>query len=165
MVVTYFTPELVNESLCSLSQPGSEKRYRKQLFAEIIAKKYNRNVYIEKTEAPKNQIEFGTSFPRDFQVFYIIKNRGLEESQKFVKNIPEEAIKLAEELSLDFYEKYNPNYLTCLPKDIRNEIINKLTMAEILPYNETDWKEFIAIRDYLTKYNTVMKNLSDDFSI
>ena len=97
-------------------------------------------------------------------VFYIIKNRGLEESQKFVKNIPEEAIKLAEELSLDFYEKYNPNYLTCLPKDIRNEIINKLTMAEILPYNETDWKEFIAIRDYLTKYNTVMKNLSDDFS-
>lgn len=165
MLITKFKPELVNESLCSLSAPKTEKRYRKQLFAEIISEKYNRNVYIEKTEPPETQINFGASFPRDFQVFYIIKNCGLEESLKLVKNIPEEIVDISNKLSLDFYEKYNPNYLKHLPKDIRNHIIKQLSLADILPYNETDWEEFKIIRKYLAKYNPVMDDLSKKLEI
>lgn len=161
MIVTYYKPELVNDALVSLSNPKTEKRYRKQLYAEVISRKYNRNIFIEKTEPPIKPIEFGKMFGPDFRTFWIIKNCGLKESEKLVVNTPDEIIDICEKYSLDFYEKYNPNYLTKLPQDIRNHVINRLSEASVYPYNERDWKEFNIVRDYLSNYYNVMKKLHD----
>ncbi|OOB79956.1 MAG: hypothetical protein BEN18_02185 [Epulopiscium sp. Nuni2H_MBin001] len=153
MVLSHYKPELINDSLQSLSKPGSEKRYRKQLLTSIVSKKFNKNIFIELTDKPISQVDFGTNFALDFLALYELKHVSLSEVNATVINIPQEVIALVNRLSLNFYEKLNTNFLDGVPKGYRAEFLAKLSCAKIYPYNEQDWQEYREVILLLSKYH------------
>ncbi|WP_459280276.1 hypothetical protein [Paenibacillus vandeheii] len=152
MLISHYKPKLMNPSLKSLSNPGTEKRYRKQVLSKIICNKFDRKIEIDLTEAPNYRIEFGTNFALDFLSLYEIKHVGLEEASKTLKNIPVETVDLANKLSLSFYERLNTNFHENFPSEFRNDYMSKLADAGILPYTENDWDEFNTVKKSLSKY-------------
>lgn len=151
-VVMQTRPELVDLSLKSLANPGEEKRYRKQLMIDLLSKKFNKRVFYEPVSEGM-KLKWGEYFAIDFLGLYFIKNVGLEETSKILQDIPKEAIEFANSLSLEFYEKYNNNFLIKLPEKYRLKYLQMLCEASILPYNSNDWKEYNAVAKFLSKYH------------
>ena len=155
-------PYLVNDSLTSLSQPKTEKRYRKQIIVNIIKEKFGLNdIYLEPTEPPieENKLNWGNYFSVDFLSLYLIKYGGIEETNKILKNIPEEAIEFAKNHDLTFYERFDTNFLNNIPSEFKTEITKNLANAKILPYNQNDFKELHDVNVFLSKYYAFLKNI------
>ncbi len=159
MIISRYRPDLLNESLKSLSEPGTEKRYRKEIVAKFICKKYNRNVRIESTAPPKQKVKFGSYLTADFIILYQLKFLGLEVAELTISDIPQDAKDLVAKLTLNFYEKVNTNFLETIPIQYRENYLTKLANAEILPYNEQDWEEFREVIKLLSKYHTSITNV------
>lgn len=68
LVVSHYAPEMADKSLKSLSNPKTEKRYRKEVLLDIVCEKFNRQVQFERTEAPDKKVAFGTNLAVDFCV-------------------------------------------------------------------------------------------------
>ena len=147
-------PELINLSLESLANPGEEKRYRKQLLIEILSRKYHKKVFFEKV-GHTNTREWGNYITNDFLCLYFIKNAGFEEASKIMGNIPEEAISLADSLSLDFYEKLNGDFLVEISDKYQKIIRSRLYELNIPDYNTNDYNEFNRVMEFLSKYHNV----------
>lgn len=166
MVVSYYAPELANESLISLSNPKTEKRYRKEVLLDIVCEKFQRNVEFERTEAPNNKVPFGTNFAMDFLCLYILKNRGLEIANATVSDIPEEVIEFVNSNKLNFYERINCEFIsgtTFINDSYRSEFMGKVLKAGILPYTENDYKEFRKTANFLNRYHNFMgKNVAKE---
>lgn len=155
-------PYLVNDSLVSLSVPGTEKRYRKQLIIQVLKKKFNlENIYIELTEPPieEKRAVWGNNYVVDFISLYILKYIGIEETSNILRNIPDDAIDFVNNNSLDFYEKFNPNYLNNIPKEIKSEVIKNLAIAKIYPYNQKDFEDLKNVLIFLSKYHPYLKEI------
>ena len=158
MVVTHYAPELVNDSLISLSYPKTEKRYRKETLLDIVCKKFKRDISFDRTEEPDYKTDFGKSLALDFLSLYVIKNMGVEKANKTVVNIPDEAISLCDKLNLDFYERLNCEFLcgTTFPDDSsRSYFMHRLLECGVLPYTENDYKEFRLVSDFLNRYHHI----------
>lgn len=152
-ILAHFYPELISKSLDSLANPGEEKRYRKQVLAKILENKTRSNFNLNILDKPsKVHFKFGENFAADFLSFYIIKYLGLEIASHTVSDIPSEVVILAEQLSLDFYEKVNPLFLEKFPEFLINDFLKKLNEAGIQKYNNTDWEEYGKVRNVLAKY-------------
>ena len=155
MVVSYYNPELAEESLKSLSSPKTEKRYRKEMLLDIVCEKYQRAVSFEKTEAPDRKVPFGKNFAVDFLCLYILKNRGMEAANGTVCDIPQEAVEFVEKHQLNFYERLNCEFVSgsTFPNNkARAEFMGKVSAAGILPYTENDYQEFRETAEFLNKY-------------
>lgn len=160
MVVSYYAPEIANESLVSLSNPKTEKRYRKEILLDIVCKKFGRNVVFDRTLPPDSKIPFGRNFALDFLSLYILKNRGLEVVEQTVSDIPQEASALVEDLQLRFYERINCEYLngnTFVNNEARGDFLCRLLRAGVLPYTENDYREFRQVADFLNRYHHFYK--------
>lgn len=151
-IVCHYAPDYVNKSLISLANPRTEKRYRKQLLVQIVSKKLNKEIEIDKTLPPKNPYKWGEYFATDFLGIYILKKLGADVINKYLKSIPNEIFDLSNQLTLSFYEKFNTNYLYYLPVDIRGTFLSRMADAGIMPYNERDWKELRIVADCLSKH-------------
>lgn len=159
-------PFLVNDSLVSLSNPDTEKRYRKQLIIDILKEKFNLDdVYLEYTEPPSDErkLEWGKRFAMDFLILYILKNSNIEKTSKLMKNIPQEAVDFVENFSLEFYEKYNVNLLNNIPIEIRSEVTKNLAIAGIFPYDENDYVELKEVIKFLSTYYSFLSRVCDKF--
>ncbi len=152
-VLAHFNPKLISKSLDSLANPGEEKRYRKQVLAKIWERKIGKNFGMNIVERPPVvHFKFGQNFAADFLSFYIIKNAGLDIASHTISDIPSEVVEIANRLSLEFYEKVNPNFVENFPKALLNDYLAKLEEARISMYNEKDWQEFNEVRNLLSKY-------------
>lgn len=147
-------PELLNLSLESLANPGEEKRYRKQLLIEILSEKYDEKVFFEKV-GHTNAREWGDYITNDFLCLYFIKNAGIEEASKIMNNIPEEAIALANSLSLDFYERFNRDFLFEIPNEYRMLIKSRLCELNIDDYDNNDLEEYEKVIEFLSQFHNV----------
>lgn len=147
-------PELIDLSLKSLARPRHEKRYRKQLMVKILSEKLNKNVFYEPVENPY-KVEWGKRPSNDFLCLYFIKNAGIENASKIMDNIPEEAISLANSLSLDFYEKYNKDYAVKTSNKSINSITCKLCELGISSYDEKDLEEYNQVMKFLSEYHDI----------
>ncbi|MCL2805267.1 MAG: hypothetical protein FWD26_04950 [Treponema sp.] len=76
-----------------------------------------------------------------YEAPYIVKKIGVKKLSKHIKSIPEPMIKLANSLSLDFYEKYDPKALEHLPPDFSEYFQNKLKSAGMQLYTKQDYAE------------------------
>lgn len=150
-------PELMNESLISLANPKEEKRFRKQLLLEIEIERSGQDITLpSKIEKPARQyFKWGDNFLVDHLAFYIMKYRGYETASLTIKDIPEEAYKLSQNLDLDFYDRYYPDVLKYIPKAFRPNYISKLGDLDIMPFEENDWKEYRQILEYLSNFYPV----------
>lgn len=157
LIVAHYMPEIVNESLTSLANPRTQKRYRKELSMEIVCDKFAKKVNFEKTGAG-SVVLFGTDFLSDFLVIYVLKNKGLNVANTLVKDIPQEVIDFIQDKKLVFYERLHTGFVcgsTFRSDNERADYMDKLLQAGILPYDETDFKEFRATADLLNKYYTI----------
>lgn len=155
-------PYLINDSLISLAMPGTEKRYRKQLIIQILKEKFNLdNVFIELTEPPaeNKRLKWGNDFALDFLSLYILKHAGIQETNNIMLNIPEDAINFVETHNLDFYEKFNTNFLNNLPNCIKPVIAKNLLNAKIGMYNQRDFNELHEVIVFLSKYHPFLKDI------
>lgn len=157
-IVMQTRPELIDLSLKSLANPGEEKRYNKQLEIDILSKKLNKRIYYEPVSAGGKH-KWGNYFPVDFLCLYFIKNAGLEEASKIIDDIPDRVVEFANSLSLDFYEKYNNNFLVKLPEKYRLKYLQRLSKCGIYPYNSNDWKEYNEVAKFLSEYHEDLKRL------
>lgn len=155
MIMTKFYPEKVEKSLASLAAATSEKRYRKQVLTEIVCERYGRDLQLPACKNPdeKQITAFGTYFATDFLALYELKHRGLEVVNRTVVDIPQEAIDLANSLSLEFYERLNTKFLHTIPDDIRPYYLERLEECGVVPYTEKDWEEFKIVRQFLGQYH------------
>lgn len=153
MIVTKYLPDMVNESLRSLSDGGTEKLYRKWLLTDIICRKYKRNVQLKSVDLPKKRVEWGTYLALDFLAIYELKNVSRDIVENTVYNIPDEALELVKKLNLDFYERMNTNFIGTIPQEILSIYMEKVLGANILPYTEADWAEFDLVVGMLSKYH------------
>jgi len=153
LIASSFGPKHIASSLQSLAGPNDSKMYRKYLLAKIVESKSGLNYSLPEVNPPqKPWFSFGKSFADDFLSCYIIKNLGAEVFERAVSEIPVEILRLAEECSLDFYERFNTNFYYKLPHHIRSHLYGRLETAGVQPYSERDWQEFTMVRSALSKF-------------
>ena len=155
MLVTYYYPHYVTESLKSLAPVGSEKLYRKQVLTDIVCRRYSRDIGSISFDMPnekKEALPFGTVFARDFLALYELKHAGKDVVGHTVTNIPDEVTALVNESKLDFYEKLNPAFIASIPLDMRQEYLAKLKAADVEVFDDNDWKEWESVKQLLSKY-------------
>lgn len=154
LILCNTSPYLVNDSIKSLSQPKTEKRYRKQIITNILQKKFDLNIYLEPTEPPieENKLNWGSYYAVDFLALYMVKYAGIEETSKILKNIPEEVIEFSKNHELTFYERFDTNFLNNIPNEYKTEITKNLANAKILPYTQKDFKELNDVMVFLSKF-------------
>jgi len=161
MIVCFYKPEMVKDSLKSLAAQGSEKLYRKSVLVDIVCTRYNLKIDYEMPDTVKYPIkspyEFGDFILADFLALYVIKHRGIDAASKTVTGIPSEAVVFVNNLSLDFYEKLNPAFIMDIPIIFRSQYLDKLKNAGVTPYSDKDWDEFYIVRDFISKYNKKLK--------
>ena len=153
MTVLRFFPEIAGRSLESLARPGSIKSYRKHLLIRLASKKLGITANLpscKEPDAPKPT--FGQTFGEDFLTFFEAKHLGRETAGKLVRDIPEDVFRLADSLSLEFYEKLNTNFLASIPAGWLPTYLARLAEAGIVPYSERDWEEFDQVRAVLARY-------------
>ncbi len=148
-------PKLTLLSLQSVANDGEEKKYRKQLILYAVAQKLKMENFITSDAfvLPINKVNFGQNFALDFLSFYLIKYLDISWLFNIYHQIPEEVISLSHKLSLCFYEKFNSNFLSCLPQSLQKDLMMTLIGLEIPPYSEIDWIEFREVIDLLDKLN------------
>ncbi|MGL4335984.1 MAG: hypothetical protein ACRCST_03745 [Turicibacter sp.] len=152
-VIAQAMPDMVSESLDSLAEPGTEKRYRKQVLAEIMTKRHGVPLNIKKLPAPtKQHFTFGQNFAADFLSLYIIKYAGYDIASHTINNIPFEFIEISKKLSLDFYERINTNFYINLPSELKPHFYHKCMSYGLEPYTRNDWEEFILVTRQLSSY-------------
>lgn len=153
MISLYYVPELIKESLSSLSSPGMEKYNRKSNILNILIDRYNISMqHFEIVEVNK-PLEFGDSISVDFIALYEIKHSGIEFVSKKLKNIPGDYINLASNLKLDFYERFNTDYMNGFrSQEEKENFLARCKEAGVLPFDENDFKELHIVLDYLLKH-------------
>ena len=161
LIVCNSAPYLVNDSLISLSPPGSEKRYRKQLIIDILKERFDLNLYIDYVEEPpeERKLIWGNYFAVDFLTFYMVKYAGIEETSKIMKNIPEELVDFSNSHELTFYERFNTNYLNNIPPKFKDEIMKNLLDSKIFPYTQNDFDELYEVVKFLSKYHPYLEEV------
>lgn len=150
-------PELIDDSLQSLAAESSEKRYRKQMYIEIESMRNNVSVGLpNKLDTPlKPFAEWGKRVHSDFMQLYLIKHLGYTEASTIIKDIPEQANDLGNNLKLDFFDRFNPNVLKHIPSQFKEKYVSTLLSHGIEPYTENDWKELHQVREFLAKWHTI----------
>ena len=150
----------VYKSVTSCGGITSEKLARKKLLFNILNEEYNCNLKEMEVHFPNDHDmkKFGSHRGRAFLAFYMMKYYSKEEMVKFNGEIPQKYYDTIEGMSLKFYEEFNPNFLHKLPEVFRSDIMKNLIQANILPYDEIDWKEFLKIRDILEEMFPISGN-------
>ena len=156
IIITHYYPEYVNESLKSLAAKGSEKLYRKQVLTEIVRNKFRRDmepVEFDVPNADKVAMPFGKNLALDFLALYELKHVGVETVSHTVKDIPQEAIDLAQRLTLRFYERAHPAYMQSIPEELRQGCVEKMHAAGVVEYDDQDWMEFQQVKRFLSRWH------------
>jgi len=152
-IIAQAMPDMVSESLDSLAEPGTEKRYRKQVLAEIMSNRYGIALPINKLPAPsKPHFTFGQNFAADFLSLYIIKHAGYDIASHTISDIPEDLIELASKLEMNFYERINTNFYTNFPQELKSDFYSKCLKYNLDPYTRKDWDEFLVVTKRLSSH-------------
>ncbi|MBQ6219903.1 MAG: hypothetical protein IJJ47_09240 [Methanosphaera sp.] len=165
LIVAKSFPYLVDDSLKSLAAPNSTKYYRKQLIMKIIQEKYGlKDMYLNLNDfkEPERKIDFNY-FADGFLVLWYLKHIGFEKTKRIVSNLPEDIMNVVDKCSLNFYEKYNSNFLNNLPEDIKLDVMKNLIKLGILPYDEQDYQELKIVLEYLKDYYPILKDNWDKY--
>lgn len=133
----------IQDSLNSLSVPGSYKRFRKDLLVYLFNPTININ---------RISYEFGKDYTFDFLLLYILKIRGIAFGRQFVKNLPPEIVELVNNLNLRFYERVHPCSLVGFPTaSFMKYYIEKIMSNNILFYEPRDFQELSKVRKVLAE--------------
>lgn len=147
-------PDLLDDSLKSLAEPGTEKLYRKWVLLKLA--ELFTGLPLQATEPrkpyPQHRLPFGTSFVSHLLSSYMQKKLGAQVRDIFVSQMPDEVNDFIEGADLTFFERYNSNFLQKVPAQFRAGLIARLASFGILPYTQKDWQEYHRTLELLQKY-------------
>ena len=140
-----YHPDLIKDSLQSLSNVGTVKRFRKDLLASI----FTNNIHINKV----SNFQFGKDYVFDFLLFYFIKIFGFYFISNMIKGIPEDIQTISSTFKLNFYERMNPKTLITFNNySICDSYLRCMFESGISIYTKDDFYELYAIRNALSKH-------------
>jgi len=148
LVVAFYMPETLRETLYATSRPNSEKFLRKKLIIDAVLKQRGEQIdlSIPFKDIKLRPTKFGTNFVVDFLSLYFYKILGLQSINIYIEGIPNEILTLVDGMSLNFYEKINPIALNRdIPPEFLEQYLKKLNIVGIEPYNQQDWDEYLAV--------------------
>jgi cyanophycin synthetase len=149
-VVAQRWPTMVGDSLVSLANPQDEKRYRKQVLAQVVADRLGLSFDMNLVEPPAlPRFAFGENFVTDFLCLYVIKHGGRALASTFVRDLPMEAIAVAEKLDLTFYERANSTMYRDFPAPLVGGLTERLAQFGIGAFTERDWLDLGQVRQLL----------------
>lgn len=159
LLLLEYSPEHIRDSLLSLAAPHTEKYARKIILLYLASRRAGRETGRAVLESLPDRstpfLKFGTSFASDFLIFYILKFGGPDLANRLVGDIPESVIEVANQCSLSFYERLNPDFYNDLPTPHQVRILNNCLEAGIGIYDQNDWIEFAAVREILGNYHGI----------
>lgn len=143
-------PDLVKESLTSLAGKKDRKNYYKGALVTLVADELGmENPLGSFKENWDHPVPFTDSYTTALSALYFI-SRGREDliSPLFTE-IPEESRKFATTLSLDFFNKVDPDFYQDMPSEQRIQAFSSLDRLGYKLFNESDWLEVIQVREHL----------------
>ena len=146
LVLARYLPDLIGPSLLSLASPGEEKLYRKYLLARSIEDRRGIDLGLPVVDPPgRPPFRFGQSLAADFLSVYLARFAGQEAVERTIAHLPQEVIDLSRTLELRFYDRFNPSFISAVPASILGRVVERLADAGIVPYDESDWREFALV--------------------
>ena len=134
-----------NNALYSSSEAGSFKRYRKEVWHDLVSGKMPRN----KPANLKKHV-FGSAHGQDIITLYLVYRLGATWAlENFVDSLPPGA----DNLDMDFYEKVNANNLNCLDNSFRAIVEEKMIKAGLNFFNEKNYLDLIKVKDFIGNNN------------
>lgn len=155
-IVWLLMPKYLETSLESISPHGSEKYLRKSLILNSLYRKYTIPSYPQALVSSEKKLKFGSYFTTDFVSFYIYKYME-DKIDMLYDNYPDEAKRIAKNLSLNLYERYAESILERIPYQFRDIYIANLQKAKITPYTPDDFYELGCVLGILKKYYSIHK--------
>lgn len=152
MIIRHYRPELMADSLASLSDAGTEKLYRKWLLSKIAVERVpGPAITLPDVEPPTHPPRYGSAFLVDALALYIAKHRGWDEVHKLVTDIPTEAYGLVDRLDLAFFERLHTKFLHAVPERFRDGYLDGLALAGVTTYDDRDHAEFDEVSTFLAR--------------
>ena len=153
MVVSYYAPHLLGDSLRSLAGVGTEKHCRKNSIMRAIS--IGRAGYLHESVVsyPDSKVKFGTAFASDLISMYELKLLGWDEALIRVQEIPDSAVKLTRDLRFDFVTRLDTKCLIGLRNATDVEyFLDRAARAGVVPYERNDYEERDAVVEYLMRF-------------
>lgn len=144
-------PDLVRDVFHSVANPGEAKSYRKSLLLEAAFKESGLTLP-RRADLPRTGLEWGRNLAADFLAPYLVKTLGPEAVQVMYTNaLPEELIRMAEQLELKFYGRLNTNFYVNSWAPILQPVVSRMVTNDIVPYSSTDYREFSKVASFLNR--------------
>lgn len=80
---------------------------------------------------------------------FMVKRLGVDVAARVAPGIQNRDLSFLEDLTVNFFEKYNTNFISLIPGDMRNQILATLHRCGIYPFDERDWRELGVVRDFI----------------
>lgn len=141
-------PEVIEQSLRSLANPGEEKYFRKIAIVQTVAERLGIEIKVPSLDfEQKVHYRFGENFTVDVTALYFDSIGRSDIAEKLVMEIPSQIRDQVKRTGLAFLEKANPHHYSAYPEDLAPSLIQGLEKAGIEWYDESDFRSLENFRD------------------
>jgi hypothetical protein len=150
-IVRTLAPELVEAAFAASAPPGAESHITKGLTLRWLYEQAGQSLpdCVRNLTFPASPSRFGSGIGAELRTLFILKHYGLDVARRVMRGIELYDLAFVNELSFDFLGKYNTNYVSLIPAELRQSILSGFHACGIQPYTERDWHELDVAIDFL----------------
>jgi len=150
MIIDAYSPELIEGSIASLADAGSEKSLRKRLLVDVV--RHRRDLAAPDFDSyvyPKRKASFGKSYAIDFLGLIFAKLYGRDAVSRWIDGLPIDTDEALAAIGVDWVFRFNPHFTAQMPEPLRQRIEDRLAGAGVHGFRDEDWAGYHAIRERL----------------
>lgn len=154
-VLVRLHPERVEPALAASGSAGSQKHTAKSLVLRALVRDagYPLPAALREVTFPQVGAEEGIDGTIHLRSIFNLSRYGTDVAARLVPRITQVDLTPLAGLSFRFYERYNPNLARLIPADIRPAILAVLHRCAVLPFDERDFAELEAVRQFILRVN------------
>lgn len=155
MIIDTYSPEMIDRSISSLADPGTEKRLRKRLLVDVV--RHRRGCPAPDFDSyayPKRKTAFGQSYAIDFLALVFAKFYGREAVSRWVDGLPADLEQKLAEIDFDWVFRFNPHFDVQIPEPLRRSVEERLSGARIERFRDEDWAGYRTVRRMLEEHHS-----------
>ena len=144
-------PERVEAALYASARPGTVKHAIKALALRDTFERLGQPLpeALRRWTPPRQLPAFGERLDVDTWALYFLRTRGRAFVDTFVRGLDRLDLSQLDELSYDFFFRYNSSLLQVIPEPLRRRFTSVLHSFDIYPYRERDWRDLDRYRSFL----------------
>lgn len=156
MMIAEFAPDLIRGSLESLSEPGTEKYFRKQLLADCaVERKTGMKPDFSNYAYPKKKTPIGTTYAFDILSVFFVKRYGRDIVSRWASDLDKLPPSTLESIDEEIFFKYNPWFEEQIAPGMRDQAFSRMRKAGIGIYEGADWDSYEKLRDLLVTLHDI----------